>query len=118
LGPFDDEEARSFYCDLPDLLTTIPPALLGLTQEDVLRIQAENQIRYGSSDNDDAAAASALLDDPEDSSTNAESDNIGEYSYGGNDATEDNLPASEGKDDTGEIYGQKIYFFMIHGRAG
>ena len=29
-GPFDDEETRSFYCDIPDLLTTIPPALLGM----------------------------------------------------------------------------------------
>ena len=47
LGPFDDEDAKSFYCDLPDLLTTIPPALLGLTQVDVERIQAENLQKYG-----------------------------------------------------------------------
>jgi hypothetical protein len=25
LGPFDDEETRAFYCDLPDLLSTKPP---------------------------------------------------------------------------------------------
>lgn len=46
-GPFDDEETRAFYCDIPDLLTTIPPVLLGLTQGDVDRIQAENLVKYG-----------------------------------------------------------------------
>lgn len=47
LGPFDDEETRSFYCDITDLLTTIPPALLGYTQADVDRIQADNIQKYG-----------------------------------------------------------------------
>ena len=46
-GPFDDEETRAFYCDIPDLLTTIPLALLGMTQEDVDRLQAENLRKYG-----------------------------------------------------------------------
>ena len=48
LGPFDDEETRAFYCDIPDLLTTIPPALLGYTLEDVEKIQAVNVQKYGS----------------------------------------------------------------------
>jgi len=48
LGPFDDEETRSFYCDIPDLLTTIPAALLGHSPEDVERIQAINMKKYGS----------------------------------------------------------------------
>ena len=47
-GPFDDEETRAFYCDIPDLLTTIPLVLLGMTQDDVDRIQAENLVKYGS----------------------------------------------------------------------
>ena len=47
-GPFDDEETRAFYCDIPDLLTTIPPVLIGMTQDDIDRIQAENLIKYGS----------------------------------------------------------------------
>jgi regulator of nonsense transcripts 2 len=46
-GPFDDEETRAFYCDIPDLLTTIPPVLLGMTQDDIDRIQAENLVKYG-----------------------------------------------------------------------
>lgn len=46
-GPFDDAETRDFYCDIPDLLTTIPPVLLGMTQDDIDRIQAENRIKYG-----------------------------------------------------------------------
>lgn len=48
LGPFDDEETRAFYCDIPDLLTTIPAALLGHSAEDVERIQAVNTKKYGS----------------------------------------------------------------------
>lgn len=47
LGPFDDEEARSFYCDIPDLLTTIPPALLGMTTEQIERRKEENFKKYG-----------------------------------------------------------------------
>jgi regulator of nonsense transcripts 2 len=46
-GPFDDEETRAFYCDIPDLLTTIPPVLLGMTQDDIDRIQTENLVKYG-----------------------------------------------------------------------
>ena len=48
LGPFDDEETRAFYCDIPDLLSTIPAALLGFTSEDVDRIKAANLVKYGS----------------------------------------------------------------------
>lgn len=46
-GPFDDEETRSFYCDIPDLLTTIPPALLGMTSDDIERKTTENAVKYG-----------------------------------------------------------------------
>lgn len=46
-GPFDDEETRAFYCDIPDLLTTVPLVLLGMTQDDVDRIQAQNLAKYG-----------------------------------------------------------------------
>jgi len=46
-GPFDDEETRAFYCDIPDLLTTIPLVLLGMTQDNVDRLQAENLRKYG-----------------------------------------------------------------------
>lgn len=42
LGPYDDEETRAFYEDLPDLLATLPPALLGLTEEEAARLRAEN----------------------------------------------------------------------------
>ena len=46
LGPFDDEETRSFYCDIPDLLATIPPALLGLSEEQVEKQKLWNQQKY------------------------------------------------------------------------
>jgi regulator of nonsense transcripts 2 len=47
-GPFDDEETRVFYCDIPDLLTTVPPALLGLSEDEIEKRKAENFVKYGS----------------------------------------------------------------------
>ena len=49
-GPFDDEETRAFYCDIPDLLTTIPPALLSLSPEEIEKRKADNQAKYGGFD--------------------------------------------------------------------
>jgi regulator of nonsense transcripts 2 len=49
-GPFDDEETRSFYCDIPDLLTTIPPALLGMNPQEIEKLQADNARKYGDGD--------------------------------------------------------------------
>ena len=42
LGPFDDEETRSFYCDVPDLLSTKPPALLGINPNDLEKQKERN----------------------------------------------------------------------------
>lgn len=46
-GPFGDEETRDFYCNIPDLLATIPPALLGMTPDQMEKRKEENQKRYG-----------------------------------------------------------------------
>lgn len=40
-GPFGDEETRSFYEDVPDLLNLLPTTLLGLTEEEVIRMRQE-----------------------------------------------------------------------------
>ena len=47
-GPFDDEETKTFYCDIPDLLTTVPPALLSMSQDEIDKRKAENLAKYGS----------------------------------------------------------------------
>jgi regulator of nonsense transcripts 2 len=47
-GPFDDEETRAFYCDIPDLLTTVPPALLGMGQDEIDKRKADNLAKFGS----------------------------------------------------------------------
>eukprot|EP00804_Cyclotella_cryptica_P010576 CCRYP_021015-RD/>CCRYP_021015-RD protein AED:0.06 eAED:0.06 QI:166/1/1/1/0.87/0.88/9/1431/1142 len=47
LGPFDDEETRSFYCDVPDLLATKPPALLGVNLVDLEKQKERNARQYG-----------------------------------------------------------------------
>ena len=75
LGPFDDEETRAFYCDIPDLLTTIPPALLGYSPEEVERIQASNIEKYGSGfdlvvEGEDSTVAMTNDPDPDEASTN------------------------------------------------
>lgn len=67
-GPFDDEETRIFYCDIPDFLTTVPPALLGLSQDEIEKRKGENLVKFGSgfdtvpeeaeSENADVAASS------------------------------------------------------------
>ena len=46
-GPFDDEETRAFYCDIPDFLSTMPAALLNMTPEAVQAKQEENAKKYG-----------------------------------------------------------------------
>jgi regulator of nonsense transcripts 2 len=60
LGPFDDEETRAFYCDIPDLLTTIPPALLGLSEEEIESRKASNAVKYGIGG---GGAGSAVIED-------------------------------------------------------
>ena len=57
-GPFDDEETRAFYCDIPDYLTTVPPALLGLTTNAIEAKKMENATKYG-----DAADSADMVDD-------------------------------------------------------
>jgi len=47
LGPFDDEETRAFYSDVPDLLLKIPHVLLGLEEEEVEQLKALNKRKYG-----------------------------------------------------------------------
>ena len=47
LGPFDDEETRSFYCNVPDLLSTKPPALLGINANDLEKLKERNSRVYG-----------------------------------------------------------------------
>lgn len=52
-GPFDDEETRAFYCDVPDFLTTVPPALIGLSPEEIDKRKAVNQVKFGSAFGED-----------------------------------------------------------------
>ena len=62
-GPFDDEETRAFYCDVPDFLTTVPPALIGLNAEEIEKRKTINQVKFGSpfgDDNDADADADAM----------------------------------------------------------
>ena len=51
-GPFDDEETKAFYCDIPDLLTTVPPALLGISPQEIERRKEENARKYGGDEGD------------------------------------------------------------------
>jgi len=64
--PFDDEETRAFYMDIPDLLTTVPPAVLGMTESAIEAKQAENVIKYGENVAEETAEESLVVDVAED----------------------------------------------------
>ena len=49
--PFDDEETWSFYCDLPDFLTTVPTVLLGFSDDQVETKKVRNSKKYGPESN-------------------------------------------------------------------
>ena len=57
LGPFDDEETRSFYCDVPDLLSIKPPALLGINAVDLEKQKERNARQYGDGGGEDGEEA-------------------------------------------------------------
>lgn len=40
-GPFNDEETRAFYEDLPDILETVPAVVLGLSEVEIQRIKED-----------------------------------------------------------------------------
>uniref|UniRef100_K3XA48 MIF4G domain-containing protein n=1 Tax=Globisporangium ultimum (strain ATCC 200006 / CBS 805.95 / DAOM BR144) TaxID=431595 RepID=K3XA48_GLOUD len=42
-SPFDDEDTRSFYEDLPDLLVLVPAVVLGLTEADVAELKKKRE---------------------------------------------------------------------------
>jgi hypothetical protein len=54
-GPFDDEEIRSFYCNIADFVTMYPPALLGLQPEEMERKKIENARKFGNDSGQDAS---------------------------------------------------------------
>ncbi|KAM3567953.1 hypothetical protein VYU27_009913 [Nannochloropsis oceanica] len=45
LGPYDDEDSRLFYEDLPDLLATLPAAMLGLTEEEAAKLRQDKEAK-------------------------------------------------------------------------
>ncbi|OQR84133.1 regulator of nonsense transcripts 2 [Achlya hypogyna] len=44
-GPFDDEDTRAFYEDLPDLLELVPAVVLGLSEAEVAELKAKKAAR-------------------------------------------------------------------------
>lgn len=62
LGPFDDEETRAFYCDVPDFLETKPAALLGLSPSDLEKQKEINQRQYGGMGGSDESEDVAIED--------------------------------------------------------
>ena len=71
-GPFDDEETRAFYCDVPDFLTTVPPALIGLSPEEIEKRKAVNQVKFGSAFGDDNDTDGDVMTDEVAASSEAE----------------------------------------------
>ena len=68
--PFDDEDTKDFYCDVPDLLTTTPPALLGLSPDAIEQKQIENgkKYKFGNEEKEEVDTEADLPDVLDDSS--------------------------------------------------
>ncbi|OQR99407.1 regulator of nonsense transcripts 2 [Thraustotheca clavata] len=49
-GPFDDEDTRSFYEDLPDLLELVPAVVLGLSENEVAELKLKKAALVEESD--------------------------------------------------------------------
>jgi regulator of nonsense transcripts 2 len=78
-GPFDDEETRDFYCDVPDLLTTIPPALLGIKPDQIEVRKEENLVKYGDSVEAEIEEETAFAEVTPTSEADLEADEEGEF---------------------------------------
>ena len=99
LGPYDDPETKSFYTDIPDLLTTLPATLLGMSPEEVERKKVENERKYGGNGETDDAEADAAAPDVDESAADAfeEADDSGakedgEGNQGGDDEENKDTP--------------------------
>ena len=95
-GPFDDEETRAFYCDIPDLLTTVPPGLLGISPEEIERRKLQNMQKYGS-----GIDASAVED---------EAESAGDEAFASEPPLEEEFEVAEVEQATGEVEGGKQCF--------
>ncbi|KAL3922487.1 MAG: hypothetical protein SGILL_002183 [Bacillariaceae sp.] len=92
-GPFDDEETRAFYCDVPDYLTTIPPALLGLSEDQIEQRKAENLAKYGAGLEVDAPEADEEVSPSTEAELEAAEEQEGEQD--GGDAAEEAADQNE-----------------------
>ena len=118
LGPFDDEETRSFYCDVPDLLATNPAAMLGIAADDVEKKKESNKRQYGgvSGAVDDAEGGGIIgsVDEAEVvpmAVDEMEGDALDDGDAGDGDVVEDG--EDEEKDDKGKICGSGLCNFFI-----
>lgn len=72
-GPFDDEDTRSFYEDLPDLLELVPAVVLGLNEAEVAELKKKrdaggnsNEEANGEAEGDEADAETGVEDADDD----------------------------------------------------
>lgn len=94
-GLFGDAETRSFYEDLPDMLSLVPISVLGITQEQAATLKEEWEQRKNTTQ---SGSISGELDAPDTSSAGA-----GGISGGGDDnAADDGGAASTGLEADGE----------------
>lgn len=55
-SPFDDEDTRAFYEDLPDLLELVPAVVLGLTEADVAELKKKKEAAVPNAAEEEAEA--------------------------------------------------------------
>lgn len=108
LGPWDDEETRAFYCDVPDFLETKPAALLGLNPADLEKQKERNKRQYGGPEG---------LDESEDVAVEVEDVGTTEIAVEENEDDADDMAIDdkvEGESEDGGEYGRHLLADFIH----
>ncbi|TMW67120.1 hypothetical protein Poli38472_012236 [Pythium oligandrum] len=97
-SPFDDEDTRSFYEDLPDLLELVPAVVLGLTEADVAELKKKKEAEAsGEAAAEEEAEAEAEGDDDD---AEADGDDAGDADAEGPELREDAEPTPESTEES------------------
>ena len=99
LGPFDDEETRAFYCDVPDFVSIKPAALLGLNAVDLEKQKERNERQYGGLGGENDLEAIGDIRDLE-----AKDDDLVEENGDGDENTTNEEKADGESEDGGKLF--------------
>lgn len=98
-GPYGDAESKAFYDDLPDLLTLVPLASLGLTPEQAAALRETWKSEGGTEGESTSSGEGQSTDDKEEVSTGADTTNADMDVTGDGEGESENVAHDDGPDD-------------------